>query len=396
MSSDLKKNISEVSEYILCHNKHYKCIFQEYINSKYSKYKDCDEVFTLFIKTFVMIQDYFCGKECKINKIMSALKMQNCIFETITKKLYLTSHYKLDATTILVYITLFKNYFSTCDDTTPYNNGSDTTSNNKFYNKYKKICTSSEYSCTTNPSVNTLSTRLDKCDSSSSASSLPSCDNFTINHTTYNTSSCSTTCTSSSQPLKKPMKKCSIKVDEVTKILQKHHNKSIWVRNVMCDIAEILEILESMFANLLTDYVKQLNNYSLNDVEAIVNFTDVEQQNRILNTTYNQIKVLLKDSERLGVFNGCKDDYKITICNGDDIIFILCVIDNFKISNDDCNVEFDIGIKGHDIYYISETSTYSFAKSCIKGNINVIKDILQGLCVNKTCLYKWIEIINNI
>lgn len=169
----------------------------------------------------------------------------------------------------------------------------------------------------------------------------------------------------------------------------------IGLKNIM----RLLSMMDVIFSEMGNEYLKKVNCYNLYDPSLMVNENDVEYNNKLLKTSYDQLVSLItnKDYKGNNIFNDNSDTIPIEAFLEDCKTFVLCIIDNIRIRLDTINgfqtIIVDIGSKKYNIQFLKDTLDNGSAIVIMKTNFSALKSIMYSLSLNKKLIVYWLNIL---
>lgn len=334
---NIEKCVQDASIYINVHGKHYLTIFGLLEQNK----EQSKEMFNDFIKLFIMMQMFLRKRKLEKKKsILKSLVSYKKIFDNILELQSISDHQKVDAITIKVYIKILIKLFKKADfSNTP---SSDSDKNN--------ICVSNS----------------DDEDKNKDTSVVPVNAGQIINPVDI---------------LKRNKKYLAMAV--------------VGLKNIV----QLLTMVDTIFSEMKMEYLQKINCYNLYDPSLSVNENDVEFNEKLLSTSYDQLNSLISNKQNIGtsIFNDTSDVQPIEAFLDDGKTFVLCTIDNFRIKKGTINgfnaLVVDIGKKRYHIKYLKNTLDNLSTIVIMKENFTSLKTILHAILMNKKLIMYWLNIL---
>lgn len=382
--SIIEKSVHDASNYINIHGKHYLSIFKLF-NKNNSVGQDCvdtksKKMFNDFVKCFIRIQMFLRKKQLeKKNTIIKLLFRCKKIFDNLSELDNLSKHQKIDIVTIKVYIKVLLKLFKKVK----FSNNAICNNLTVIKNKCNQISTpTKENSDSNNTCENNDNINNNTCENSNNANN---------NNTYQNNDNINNICINN-----------SINVGKILnplEILKKNKKYLSVAVTGLKNIIQLLTIIETIFYEIKMDYLQKINCYNLYDGSLQVCETDVEFNEKLLSTSYDQLNSLISNKQNLGtnIFNDKFDTQPIEAFLEDGKTFILCTIDNFRIKKSDMNgfdvLLVDVGKKRYYVKYLKINLDNASAILIMKENFNSLKTILYAIQMNKKLILYWLNML---
>lgn len=403
----IERCVSDASNYINIHGEHYKEIFYLLKKNDCSLSNDkieAKEMFNNFVKLFITIQMYLRKKEPKKrNPIIKSLHLFKKIFDQISLLENLSKHQKVDIITIKVYLKILLKLFK------KLNLGSSektTTDNTNIIHGFFETDQTNQTNQTVQPyqtyqsSSTTASTTA-----TSTTCPIPNNDIIVQNDNTNdninnNTNNKNTSSGDNKNGIKIPGPTCQLdQTSNPVNILKKNKKYLLMAVSGLKTIIQLLAMIETIFSEMKLEYLQKINCYNLYDRSLQVNENDVEFNEKLLTTSYDQLNLLISGKQNLGtgIFNDISDVQPIEVFLENGKAFILCTIDNFRVKLMELNgfntLAVDIGKKRYYVKYLKSTLDNMSTIAIMKENFNSLKTILYAIQQNKKLILYWLNML---
>lgn len=337
----------------------------------------------------------------KKNPIIKSLYLFKKIFDQISLLENLSKHQKVDIITIKVYLKillkLFKKINLRPNKKTPADN------NNVIHGFFETDQTNQTIQpckpCQTyQTSSTTASTTTTSTNSNSSCRCIPNNDIIVQNDNINNNNNNNTT--NGSNSIKIPGPTCQLdQTSNPVNILKKNKKYLLMAVSGLKTIIQLLTMIETIFSEMKLEYLQKINCYNLYDRSLQVNENDVEFNEKLLTTSYDQLNLLISGKQNLGtgMFNDISDVQPIEVFLENGKAFILCTIDNFRVKLMELNgfntLAVDIGKKRYYVKYLKSTLDNMSTIAIMKENFNSLKTILYAIQQNKKLILYWLNML---
>jgi len=157
-------------------------------------------------------------------------------------------------------------------------------------------------------------------------------------------------------------------------------------------------LLNTILCSLRKEFISKINCFALCDPECCIGGVDIDQQNRLMYTSYKQIESLIMKNNCLFVGSNDTHQVKIYLKNGQSLV--VCALDNVKFSLESSHNEkylfVNIGTKTFKICFLSKCMSNSDAICVLKKNFCIIESILYALATNKKSIEHWVNLAKNM
>ena len=403
MSNDCSSTILEFTQYVNKKIKHYKKLFSLY----YTNYRtDCTQtkvndktLFSNYIKILININLYEKDTldKCNINALTSNLVVYDKIFDNL---LCINNLESCDKYVILKSIYYVRSLL-------------------KIIKKDKNISVTLDHSSSNKIKFTDYKTSTDSCydnkcnDTSSSASCSNKCE-FTSSSNVPNIS-----------------KKCKVKKNHKKKYItdsnenphvkysssNRHYhvqrnNHNVLFNEIKGDcvniersikhlrsIFQLFNMLKTLMVGLQKEYFHKINIYSLYNIKNLIAQSDVEFNEKLLDTTMSQFDSVVKTDSGV-IFSNKRGKQKIKVFLHDGTYYPLCEIDNFRVRktiHEYCNfLIFDIGCYEYRIQYLKTDFDNENTLKILRFNFENVLKILQTIDANQNTIKYWLTTLRKI
>ena len=417
---DIQKCTQDSSNYINDHGMHYQCILKKYVlqisenqgmtddeMNRYSK-----RLFSDFIRLFIKLQMFVTEPKFEnVNHIFLKINTYKVIFVDIIKNITLSTHETVDVLTIKVHTKILSKLFKSIK-------------NKKCFESHILNPIQIKPNCNTNPCNlhnGPLNSPSDCPLNSPSDCPLNSPSDCPLNSPSDCPSNSPSNCQLNS-PLKCQLKcplKCQLndppnclssspsdgplngplnclKNSNQFEFLKKHKK---YLKSIILGIKNIYQILNTL--NVIIDemqkeFLQKINCYNLYNPTSNVNSNDVEYNNKLLNTSFEQMTQLITNVDN-NIFNPDMDIIPINIFLNNGKTIKLFSIDNFRIRLELINcfqcILIDIGNKQYKITFLKSTLDNAGATIILKNNFIELKSVLENIIINKKLMLHWLKLL---
>lgn len=155
-------------------------------------------------------------------------------------------------------------------------------------------------------------------------------------------------------------------------------------------------MLNVIMTGMKKEYLQKINCYNLYNPTLSANPNDVEYNNKLLNTSYDQMLMLVSNAGN-GIFSADVDVQPIDVFLDDGRTLTLCTIDNFRIRLEIINefqcIIIDIGTQQYKISFLKNTLDNAASIIIMKENFSVLKNAIHAVTLNQKLILYWLNVL---
>jgi len=164
-------------------------------------------------------------------------------------------------------------------------------------------------------------------------------------------------------------------------------------------IFQLLNMLKTLMVGLQKEYFHKINIYNLYNIKNLIAQSDVEFNEKLLDTTMSQFDSVVKTDCGV-IFSEKKGKQKIKVFLHDGTFYPLCEIDNFRVRktiHEYCNfLIFDIGCYEYRIQYLKTDFDNENTLKILRFNFENVLKILQTIEANQATIKYWLTTLKEI
>ena len=169
--------------------------------------------------------------------------------------------------------------------------------------------------------------------------------------------------------------------------------------NGLRSIFQLLNMLKELMVSMQKEYFEKINTYNLYNKSNIIDQTDVEFNNTLLDVTLRQFDSIIKTSNGILYSDRCsKKLIKVFLKNQK--YYVLCEIDNFKIKKIKLDssdfLVIDVGNIQYKIQYLKTDFSNETAIASWRFNFENTQNIIKSIDINQKLIKYWLKRIKKI
>lgn len=404
---NIRKYIYEATDYIDDHLDHYSYLLNEYVKNENpgiqinERSRKTMLLLNGFVSLFDDLKSFSTNPEYKnINELIKKITIYSTIFGEINSNIDITEHQKVDILTIKTYAKLIvKLLKSIKSDDSLYKFSNNTTLNSNTESS-SHIDQTIIPDSTTMSNISSLSTnKLSDSVQHTSITSMSKIKNKAQNKIFKSFKSTLDKIpeleTDTDQYSDKYINKQNQPVNHLDLLKRNKASLKIAISGIK-NIYQLMAIIDLIFVEMQKEYLKKINSYSLYNPSLNVNLNDVEYNNKLLSTSYEQMSSLIKNSENK-LFNLDTDTQPITAFLDDGTTFTLCTIDNFRFRLETINgfqyIIITIGTNQYKIKFLKSSIDNSEAVAIMRENHSMLKSVIEAIKLNQKLILYWLNIL---
>jgi hypothetical protein len=182
-----------------------------------------------------------------------------------------------------------------------------------------------------------------------------------------------------------------ISIDQILKIY------SFQILKQIQSIDYVINTSIKILSEIKRDFVTKINCLEMYSTTSKLDLAEVEYHNNIINTMYNQLSIVLLQTDSNGnqIFNNVNQTISVTIDLGSGGTYTLFTIDNIFAQYTSTQVDVIIGKGDYILSFFKNTVLVSDAIAIYKTSFYNIKNAIFALNANKNIVTHWNDVVKN-